>query len=648
MSAQTAGDNATRFEESRSKFLEYPENLVRTESFRHTLELYRRRLDRNKLFDPKFRSITCLDLYQDNNTFAPSQKLDTIKKLSEYLDEEDGTPLWRLVFLQSQSARGALGCTKEQLTLLLTYYQVMPCFLDFILTFSVRGNPVAHALFRQENYLERNSPEFSLPQLKRGGVQMQHAFNLLSVERASDPEEKDQWPLRQVALYHSLDVTNGRCFWIILKGDRLIARRIYSATKHHRHLKAAEITSPETSFIASLQVQMIAIEWCSESWADYIDYLEEMISSNSVEGKAAPVEKMTSPEEIELMHSPKSTNTWGTQSDTSPISPRRFTFSRASTDIRTVFRRFSGLDSSIIETPREANDKDIEATAGVEEETNDSDKLSYLEREFSFKKFQRLSLLSQGLEQALVAIEQNKGVLTAIQEHYNSVVNSYGFANHMNKGVCDSDIATFLTRIHNTKRDLDIHHSRLQTLSRALENDKTVFTTLLQYKSEKVSEYFAKSAKTSSDKMELMTAKMHDIAVRTEQETVSMHVITIFTLIFLPGTFIAVWAWIPRLFPHFLTLRQTLFSSGVFQWNDDGNLGSDWVIRKNALKLFFSVSLPMMAIILSAWSILYLYMRRKREQEKRRLVLPVTEGQSAEGGTDGIAHWRKVLERDKS
>lgn len=33
---------------------------------------------------------------------------------------------------------------------------------------------------------------------------------------------------------------------------------------------------------------------------------------------------------------------------------------------------------------------------------------------------------------------------------------------------------------------------------------------------------------------------MHEIAVKTKQETLSMHVITIFTLIFLPGTFIAV------------------------------------------------------------------------------------------------------------
>lgn len=164
---------------------------------------------------------------------------------------------------------------------------------------------------------------------------------------------------------------------------------------------------------------------------------------------------------------------------------------------------------------------------------------------------------------------------------------------------------------------------------RPINNASLQFTTLLQYKSGRVSEFFAGSAKTSSDRMELMTQKMHGIAIRTEQETVSMHVITIFTLIFLPGTFIAVWTKYPRLYPHLLTSTQTLFSSGVFDWNDDGKLGSDWVVRRSALRLFFSVSLPMMVIILSAWSVLYFYMRRKRQQEEKKWMLPMTEQQPA-------------------
>ncbi|KAI1460310.1 hypothetical protein F4805DRAFT_417185 [Annulohypoxylon moriforme] len=626
MATQSAIDHAIRFDASMSQTPEYPANLLRTEAFGHTLESYCRRLNGNNIFDPKYRSLACINLCEN---FEKPRSLDTIEKLRSFIDDEEGPPLWRMVFIESASSRGALKCSKEQLTYLLTYYQVMPSFLDFVLNFSIRGGPVAHASFRHESYLEKNSPELALPALNRSGIQIQHAFNLLSVERARDPEEKNQWPLRQVALYHSFDVTNGRSLWIILKGNQLMARRIFNATKNHRHLKAAEITSPETSFIAGLQVQMMMIEWCSESWAEYIDHLEAEVAQTSDEGKAAPVEKMTSPTEIELMHSPRTTNTWGSQAGSSlATSPKQQrTFPRSSSDLLAIFRRMSGLESGTPTLPRdEPNEKDVEATAGlVEQQEDEGDKLADLEKEFSFEKFQRLSLLGQDIEQALVVIEQNKGVLNAIEEHYRSVIESYGFTTYMKKDLYDSDLTTFLAKIRSIGRDLDINYGRLQTLSRTLENDKSVFTTLLQYKSEKVSEYFASSAKTSSDRMESMTQKMHGIAIRTEQETVSMHVITIFTLIFLPGTFIAVWIKFSRLFQHLLTSKQTLFSSGVFNWNDDGNLGSDWVVRRSALRLFFSVSLPMMVIILSAWSVLYFYMRRKRQEEEGKWILPVTE-----------------------
>jgi hypothetical protein len=60
------------------------------------------------------------------------------------------------------------------------------------------------------------------------------------------------------------------------------------------------------------------------------------------------------------------------------------------------------------------------------------------------------------------------------------------------------------------------------------------------------SEYFAASGRDSADAMELMTKRMH-------QKTMSMHVVTIVTLIFLPGTFVAVSQITPSLAPWLLT-----------------------------------------------------------------------------------------------
>jgi hypothetical protein len=54
------------------------------------------------------------------------------------------------------------------------------------------------------------------------------------------------------------------------------------------------------------------------------------------------------------------------------------------------------------------------------------------------------------------------------------------------------------------------------------------------------SKELAKKSQYSAKKMEAMTEAMHRIAVKTKQETVSMRIITLVTLFFLPGTFISV------------------------------------------------------------------------------------------------------------
>lgn len=70
---------------------------------------------------------------------------------------------------------------------------------------------------------------------------------------------------------------------------------------------------------------------------------------------------------------------------------------------------------------------------------------------------------------------------------------------------------------------------------------------ILQYRSVKANEFFAKKAQISADHMEGMTNEMHEIAKKTKQETVSMRVITLVTLFFLPSTFIAVRGYSPDL-----------------------------------------------------------------------------------------------------
>jgi hypothetical protein len=63
---------------------------------------------------------------------------------------------------------------------------------------------------------------------------------------------------------------------------------------------------------------------------------------------------------------------------------------------------------------------------------------------------------------------------------------------------------------------------------------------ILEFRSMQASKMLGERAQQSAVKMESMTEQMYEIADKTKQETVSMKIITLVTLFFLPGTFISV------------------------------------------------------------------------------------------------------------
>ncbi|RYP32958.1 hypothetical protein DL767_004974 [Monosporascus sp. MG133] len=483
---------------------------------------------------------------------------------------------------------------------------VMPSFLEFIFTFKGRERPFAQAFFRHENYLEEEDPAFSLPVLGRSSMLIQHAFNVLSVEKSTGPGKS--WPLRQTALYHAFDVRSGHSLWIVLKGDSLMRKRIPKAASQQPDMKPASMTTPARSLVACLHVHLIILEWSAENWGDFVDYLEEKRTVNAIDARLAPVAEMTSPMQIAQIFSRKGTmdttvskqSTFYSQKSSPgrnsglPVSPTSPAFKRS---LSNFFRRGSDLQT-VQENSLPGEQATEDATAGDADEDTSND----FDLKFSFDQFQRLTLLGDELEQGIISIEQNKEVLAEIQAQYETVLKSPAFKAHVRLEECTGKVSTFFRRLRSIEREMDMHLVRLKALSRAIDSDKVVFDATLQYKSAKTSEYFAHSAKVSSGRMEHWTVQMHKIAVKTEQETISMHVITIFTLIFLPGTFLA-----------------TFFSSGVLNWNDEGLLDSDWVLRSEALKLFLFICVPLMIVILAGWSLMYIVVRRKRKATERAI-----------------------------
>lgn len=116
--------------------------------------------------------------------------------------------------------------------------------------------------------------------------------------------------------------------------------------------------------------------------------------------------------------------------------------------------------------------------------------------------------------------------------------------------------------------------------------------------------------------MHLMTKKMHDVALTTAHQTVSMHVITIFTLIFLPGTFLAV-SLLRLIFLGVALTGQTFFSSGILRWYEADELGDSkytWATEHDRLLLYIEIAVPMMLFIVLGWLILFLKSRTGRSE----------------------------------
>lgn len=120
--------------------------------------------------------------------------------------------------------------------------------------------------------------------------------------------------------------------------------------------------------------------------------------------------------------------------------------------------------------------------------------------------------------------------------------------------------------------------------------------------------------------MELVTKDMQEIARNTEMDTASMHVITFFAMVFLPGTFLGV-RYFCRLspvyesLPSYLTDSQSFFSTPIFEGQaPDGS--SRWSFNGELFILFAKICFPMMIATLLLWR-WWTYRVKRRSRQKR-------------------------------
>jgi len=146
-------------------------------------------------------------------------------------------------YLYGQSSRSELKITRQMLSIILTYHQVMPAYLDFVFAFGAQSDPrdLRFSGFQEQTMLKTPQPGIEIPELGRSGRQFQLCYNLKGVKQR----------------FKELTGTDGR------PEDK-------------------SFSTVESCFRASLSAHLLYSHWSTEGWRWYIAWLEKVIESEVI------------------------------------------------------------------------------------------------------------------------------------------------------------------------------------------------------------------------------------------------------------------------------------------------------------------------------------------------------------------------------
>jgi hypothetical protein len=182
---------------------------------------------------------------------------------------------------------------------ILTYFQVMPSYIDFLSVFAIRfGEQVDVSDLRFSGFKQRlllspmpTSPRsLNLPKLGLSGRSFQLCFNLKSVflKEATGLRERWMWSPRQAVFHHQFDIGHGTSLWIMASARDDIQKRVQELVGENSDDRDRSFNSPICSFVSSLAVHTMLAQWASEDWRGYIRWLEKVLEEKVVDPCLTP------------------------------------------------------------------------------------------------------------------------------------------------------------------------------------------------------------------------------------------------------------------------------------------------------------------------------------------------------------------------
>jgi hypothetical protein len=360
-----------------------------------------------------------------------------------------------------------------------TYHQVAPEFASLLYSFGPQtglSNDFHHTHLIQEYWNNPQCTIYSIPELGRSGRTMQLGFKLAAMEE-SDFDGK--WTMREAAIYQSLDLSEGRLFWVIVKANDYIQKRITEASeKKSRSVHQVPKTMQE-SLKSALATHIIILGWCTEGWRWYISQMETETQAKLAKTTAAPIpsERETLDPSTDLKRALSSSGPGSVTPGTVGSAARTHVGSRMSDKPHS---QHGGLTKNIEDMQRVAQQLLNPAKSAGDRQAQIERTMKQLRvmSDFSVKDLQRLGFISKKLREVKLVITMNLKILRELLEYWQTVFQTGSMPVEVIAS-CQNEFQDFERCVKAMQYFLESERLRTSTLLEQLEDGKNLVSEYL-------------------------------------------------------------------------------------------------------------------------------------------------------------------------
>lgn len=333
---------------------------------------------------------------------------------------------------------------------LMTYLQVTPFFVEFVLPFGRRDykQDFPHSGFRNISRLQREDSGACIPQLNLSGRQIEISYNLTSVEPDSDPNKPSQkrWSIRMCSIYHAFDIETGKTTWMTVKGNTIIRRLVETHLAALKIDGAGALPDVHGRFKDTLKLHLLLVQWAAEYWQSYINHIQEELQEKTRHANSISVRSSSSTESLKQR-------------------------------MRTLdYLYFANVDKGraqfvlplkrLLRKLGSTNDTSSGVTGSAIEMTAEPEELGDDLEHFCFEDVQDVQALGDKATEAMVALRSNRNVLDQLTRGYLSM-------GKLKKSSWINDIEDFARKIQDITSHFDMQKSNADTLLSYVSERKT-------------------------------------------------------------------------------------------------------------------------------------------------------------------------------